>query len=156
MSTEALTIVAAFSAAAAAAFAGLQILLSVGGRRLAATFEHLRNIDDRLQNVWQLDVVAVSAELETAYGKGAHALSKSAAQYMALLNSLELLALAMENGAVDAPTANDFLRTLCQSGTLRLGAAIRAIRTGSKNERIYRCLGNKLREFAPPSEVTLT
>jgi hypothetical protein len=73
-----------------------------------------------------------------------------------LLNSLELLALAIEDGAVDAPTANDFLRTLCQAATLRLGAAIRAIRSGSKNERIYRCLGNKLKEFAPPTGGELT
>jgi hypothetical protein len=58
--------------------------VSANAQRRAATFEHLRSIDDRLQNVWQLDVTAASAELETAYGKGAHALSKPAAQYMAL------------------------------------------------------------------------
>lgn len=89
-------------AAAAATFAGIQILETRRDRRRAATFEHLREIDKRLQAVWGLDVPAVVEAIGAAYKDGTGPLSKDARSYMSLLNALDLLAREMDQGAVDA------------------------------------------------------
>ena len=140
--------VAALTGAAGAVFAGWQISLSRSDRLRAATFEHLREIDRRLQAVWCISVTKAIDAISQSYISGNQTLSEDAARYLALLNSLDLLALEMETQAVNLAIADDFLSSLCRKGFIDRSMLV-AIQKAWNDPKIYRHLLNYFDEYNP-------
>ena len=153
MDGNTIALVAALSSAAAAIFAATQIAMAAQAQRRNATFSHLRQIDERLQAVWQLNVSEVCQEIRTAYSSAGVALSADAAKYLGLLNALELLALEMTNAAVDEQVARDYLSTLCRSQIIQTDVIL-AIQNAWNDNKIYRELSAVLQTLGKASVST--
>jgi hypothetical protein len=106
--------VEAVAASVAAVFAGLQIHFSRRDANSRAVFEHLREIDQRVQALWADDTQRAQAELLAFYRREREDLTDGARRYMSLLNSLDMLALAVEKRLVDKRTVSEHVQTLLQ------------------------------------------
>lgn len=105
-------IVEAVGTAAAAFFAATQIRLSRRDANSRAVLEHLREIDRRVTEAVKARVSDAQAELLEYYRGQRKDLTGAASSYMALLNSLDVLAFAAEKKLVDKEVAGEYLRTL--------------------------------------------
>lgn len=105
-------VVGAGAASIAAIFAGSQIWYSRRDANNRATFEHLRVIDERLQSAWPWDIVKAQEELIASYSGNKKDLTEGGRAYLALLNSLELLAYARKKNLVNRKSTDDFIRTI--------------------------------------------
>src|SRR4051812_26594207 len=86
----------AVSTAAAALFAGAQIRLSRRDANARSVFEHLREIDKRVQEAWIARPDEVQPELLAFYRRETTELSSAAKAYLSLLNALDVLAFATQ------------------------------------------------------------
>jgi hypothetical protein len=96
----------------AAIFAGVQIWLSRRDANTRAVLDYLREIDRRVQDAWLARPSAAQAELLAYYRGERPDLTPGAKNYMALLNSIDLLAFAVSKGLMDGKIAQEYLRTL--------------------------------------------
>lgn len=99
-------------AAASAVFAGISILVSMDWSRRQATLEHLREVDRRVQEIWQIDVEQVQQHILDVYSGSGAPLSPDGARYMAFLNAVDLLAFARANKVVHRKSVDRYARTL--------------------------------------------
>ncbi len=104
--------VGSFGAALAAA---ATIWFAQRDSRRRATFEQLREINIRLQALGGYEMADVQRELLRYYGHHRGDLPAGGRLYMDLLDSLELLAFAVEEKAVDRRIAIQYVRTILLS-----------------------------------------
>ena len=112
------SIVEAVGTSAAALFAGVQIWLSRKEANARTVFEHLREIDQRVQNAWAGNIQATQQELLKYYRGQTEELSQPARNYLALLNALDVLAFAIDKKLVSGHIANEYVRTLVSPNVL--------------------------------------
>lgn len=112
--------VASLAAAASAGFAAWQLRSARLQTSRSAAFEHFREIDARLRDLWSADVQAVQRNIIRAY-RGEAALTDADKLYMVFLNSLDLLAFAREEGVADRELVDRYIPTLLRSSTITVG-----------------------------------
>lgn len=96
--------------AALAAAAALWLTQRDSKRR--ATFEHLREINQRMQALDAVDVPEVQTGLLRYFRHHSDDYPKAGRAYLSLLDALELLAFAIEKKAVDRRIATEYAHTL--------------------------------------------
>lgn len=89
--------------------------------RLAASFDHLRIIDERLHSNWSLDSTTVGSEILEYCSGTSNALGDGPIAYLALLNSMDLLALARKTKSVDRSVVDGYLAEMLKGHTLTPG-----------------------------------
>ena len=138
-------IVAAISAAASAAFAGWQIYRGRAENRERTTFEHLREIASLVQSIRHTPPSDLCEKAQAAY-KGTHAWDDDCRSYLALLDGLELLAMARRLGIVDRQLVDEFLSSVVRRELITL-SAITDFRKAWDDDTIYTDLGKLLLEY---------
>jgi hypothetical protein len=110
--------VSAGAAAISAVFAGVQIQWSRrdANRRLA--FEHLREIETRLQRAWAFLVVDMRRDVLDYYRRDRDDLTPGAQAFLALLNSLDLLAYGLQKRLVDPSLVDEWVKTVVSEKVL--------------------------------------
>jgi len=114
-------IAASIATSAAAVFAGVQILFSRRDANSRAVFQHLTDIDIRLQRAWAADVESAREDVLAYYRLENAELTEGARSYLSLLNGLDLLALAVDKKLVDRQTVDEYIKTLISPQVLSLG-----------------------------------
>ena len=135
--------IAAAGSAAAAIFAGAQIGLSRRDANRRATLDFLRQVDERLHAVWCLDTRGLQRDILASYEPSGPPLSVDATKYLALLNTLDLLALARHKDLVDSTIVAEHIATLMKQHVVSL-SFLTKVRTACQDPRIYEHLGNLL------------
>jgi hypothetical protein len=74
-------------------------------------FEHLRDIEPRLQRVWGLQIEAVQKELTHCYRERL-TITPGGADYLSFLNALDLAAYSARKGAADRSTIRQYTKSL--------------------------------------------
>ncbi|HEX6574013.1 MAG TPA: hypothetical protein VF042_03505 [Gemmatimonadaceae bacterium] len=138
-------IVAATSAAVSAAFAGLQIYKSRIETRERTTFEHLREIAFLVQSIRHTPPSELCDKVQGAYS-GTHAWDDDCRSYLALLDGLELLAMARRLRIVDHELVDEFLSPVVRRELVTL-SAITTFRKVWGDDTIYQDLGTLLLKF---------
>ena len=110
----------AVATSVAAGAAAYQIRLSRRDANARAVFDHLREIDRRVQDAWLLGAAAAQTELLDYYRKKRPDLTEGARAYLALLNSLDVLAYAADRKLLDGQVAADYLKTLLTPDVISL------------------------------------
>jgi hypothetical protein len=113
-------ILEAVSTAAAALFAGVQIRLSRRDANARAVFDHLQEIDRRVQEAWIARPDEVQPELLAFYRRETTDLSSAASAYLSLLNALDVLAFAIQRKLVDASVVDEYISTLVNPNVVSL------------------------------------
>jgi hypothetical protein len=108
---------AAIAAAVSAGFAAWQLRSARLQTARATAFEHFREIDVRLRDLWSPDIAAVQKNIIRAY-KGEAALTDDDKLYLVFLNSLDLLAFARAEGVADQKLVDRYIPTLLRSNTI--------------------------------------
>jgi len=93
-------------------FAAWQIFLSRREANARAVFEHLRELDERVQEAWPHTSGKARKDLLDYFGGERTDLTDGARAFLALLNSLDILAFGLEAGYVDHDLAIRHIRTL--------------------------------------------
>lgn len=110
---EAVALVISTSAAAlGTVFAGWQILRARNESTLRATFEHIREVVDHLRPLWRYDAATLQQGVLAFYQRQTDQLPESSADYLAFLEAVDLLALAIEKKTVNRNVAETYLKTL--------------------------------------------
>jgi len=99
----------------AAIAAAVTIWVAQRDNRRRATFEQLREINTRLQALGGHDITDVQRELLRYYGHHRDDLPPEGRLYMDLLDSLELLAFSVEEGAAGKRIAIKYVSTILLS-----------------------------------------
>ncbi|MEX2109824.1 MAG: hypothetical protein WD802_04415 [Gemmatimonadaceae bacterium] len=110
-----------FSAAAAALsalFAGFQIRFSRRDANNRLVFEHLREIDTRIQAAWAVPTEVAQEEVLAYYRRERTDLTEGAKAFLALLNSLDLLAFAVQKKLVDSSPVDEYVRTVVSENVI--------------------------------------
>ena len=129
-------ILEAIGTSLAAAFAGAQIWLSRRDANTRAVFEHLRQVDVRVQEAWLARPSVAQAELLAYYRGQRPELTTAAKNYMALLNSIDLLAFAVSKGLADNNIAGEYLRSLLSPDLVSL-TFLRELQTCCGDSSVY-------------------
>lgn len=114
------TAVSGLATAIAAFFAGCQIWYSRRDANNRVVFEHLREIDNRIQQAWSVPSEVAQDEIIDYYRKKRKDLTPGGKQYMALLNSLDILAFAVHKRLVSEKPINQYVKTLVSPNVLSL------------------------------------
>lgn len=93
----------------AAVFAAGRIFLSRRDANSRAVFEHLREIDRRVKEVWQVPIEIAQPELLAYYRKECPDLTSAARNYVALLNGINLLCFAAKRGLASKSVSSEYL-----------------------------------------------
>lgn len=133
---------AALAAAASAGFAAWQLWESRRESRLRSTFEHLREIESRVQAIRHVPPAELCQRTRDAYA-GKSFLDEDCKAYLALLDSLELLAMARRLGAVETPVVDNYLAPVVRRELVSL-SALTDFRTAWNEPKIYGDLGELL------------
>lgn len=134
-------LIAAAGSAAAAIFAGVQIYYSRRDANRRATLDFLRQVDERLQAVWSLDTTAVQQQILASYEPSGSSVSAECTKYLALLNTLDTLALARKNGLVDSTIIAEHISTLMKRHLVSL-SFLAEFRSACKDQKVYEHLGD--------------
>lgn len=110
--------VSAVAAAASALFAGFQIKFSRRDANNRLVFEHLQEIDTRIQEAWAVPSEIAQQEILEYYRRTRLDLTPGAKAFLTLLNSLDLLAFAVQKKLVDASPIDEYVRTLVSENVL--------------------------------------
>jgi len=116
-------LVGAISAAAAAAsaiFAAVQIRIARRDANGRLVFEHLREVESRLQKAWACSTEVSREEVLQYFGGQRTVLTPGAAAYLSLLNSLDLVAYAVKKKLIDAKLISDWVKTVVNDQVLSL------------------------------------
>jgi hypothetical protein len=106
------TILSSVAGGAGAALAAAGLFQAARSTRRAETFQHLRDVNDALTRLGDVDVGPLQAEILTYTRHRRDDLSAGASAYKSLLDTLELLSFAVEEGAVDRTIARKYLRSI--------------------------------------------
>ena len=120
MTTSGWEIAGSIATSAAAIFAGVQIWFSRRDANSRAVFQHLSDIDLRVQRAWSADVESARAEVLAYFRRENAELTEGARSYLNLLNGLDLLALAVAKKLVDRRTVDEYIKTLISPQVLSL------------------------------------
>jgi hypothetical protein len=106
------------AAALSAVFAGIQLQWSRrdANRRLA--FEHLREIETRLQKAWAFLTADMRRDILNYYRRERDDLTPGAQAFLALLNSLDLLAYGLRKKLVDSRLVDEWVKTVVSERVL--------------------------------------
>lgn len=105
-------IISSVAAASAAVFAGAQIWYARRDANARAAFEHLRQIDERVQAAWHSDAGTAQKEILAYYRGDSTLLPSAATAYLGLLNCLDMLALAVKHHVVADNITREHIATL--------------------------------------------
>lgn len=133
----------AIIAAVAAGIAAAQIWFSRRDANRRASLEQLREVDLRLQPLLRTDPRSLQREVLACYASGGPSLSEECTQYLAFLNSIDLLAFAVQSDLVDEKLVNGHVRTLFSPHLINL-TFLRELQTALHNPGIYENLATYL------------
>jgi hypothetical protein len=143
----------AVGAVIAAAFAGIQIRSSRLDANNRAVLEHLRTIGDKALRAGYTPVEVAQQEVLDYYSGSRPDLTAGAEGYLDLLNSLDLLAFAVQAGMVNKKKANEHIRTLISPSLLSqtfLKKFQKCCGDGAVYEHLYNYFVELLPSTAPP------
>jgi hypothetical protein len=129
-------VTSALATSAAAIFAGAQIWLSRADSQKQTTLTHLREIEARLQPLWNRDTERLQKDVLAYWRDSSQNPSDGVAEYLAFLNSLDLLGLAYEAGVVNKKLIHAHIRTLLRSPMLTL-TFVKDLQQCCKDEHVY-------------------
>jgi hypothetical protein len=135
---------ASLAAAASAGFAAWQLRSARLQTTRATAFEHFREIDGRLRDLWSADIGAVQNNIIRAY-KGEAALTDDDKLYLVFLNSLDLLAFARAEGVSDRKLIDRYIPTLLRSNTITVDF-LRQFQECCTDHQVYEHLSALLQE----------
>lgn len=145
------TAVEAIGTSAAAAFAGWQILRSRQDANQRAVFEHLREVERRLQEAWAYDLEGAQRDALAYFGRNTTTLSPAARAYLGLINSLDLLALAIKKGLVTQKVVDEHIATLANPQVLPL-SFLKALQDACGDNKVYEHLYAYIAEHLASSQ----
>src|SRR5687768_14088916 len=106
------------AATLAAIFAGCQIWFSRRDANNRLVFEHLREIDSRVQQAWATPTSVAQKDILDYYQRTRKDLTPAGTTYLALLNSLDLLAFAVQKRLVSSKPIDQYVKTLISPNVL--------------------------------------
>jgi hypothetical protein len=118
--SDVLLIVSAVSAGASAVFAGFQIQFSRRDANRRVAFEFLREVETRLQEAWAFPTEEMQREVLDYYRRDRRDLTAGARAFLALLNSLDLLAYGLQKKLVDSTLIDEWVKTVVSENVLSL------------------------------------
>jgi hypothetical protein len=127
--------VAAYSAACSALVAAWQIYQTRSENRSRSTFEHLREIGQLIQAIRHHDPSELRDRVSRAYS-GEEAWGQDCHSYLALLDALELVAVARRVGTVDRKLVDEYLQPAVRTELVSL-TAISALQNSWNDRTIY-------------------
>lgn len=127
--------VAAFAATASALFAGAQIRLSRRESKTRSTFEHLREIEKRVQAVRHRVLGELCTRTVEAFNRKCE-LDDDCRAYLALLDSLELLGSACRMKTVNVNEVVRYLKPILREELVTM-SALRELRALWREPAIY-------------------
>jgi hypothetical protein len=136
------TIVAAISAAVAAIIAAVQVWLSRRDANRRATLQLLGDLEQRLHPLWPCDTKLLRSEILTHWTKSNHSssggnkLSQDAINYLALLNTLDLLGFAVNSGLADTMLTIRNVRTLLDGQFVSL-SFVNELQDACRDSNVY-------------------
>lgn len=128
-------VLASIGSFSSAIFAGWQIYLTRVEARSRTTFEHLRDVTRRVQDIRHSPPTELCSKTRQAY-LGKVPWDEDCNAYLALLDNLELLASARRLGIVDRSTVDEFLVTIVRRELVTL-SAIADFRAAWNDSQIY-------------------
>lgn len=130
------TIISSVAAAAAAAFAGAQIWYARRDANARAAFEHIRQVDDRVQAAWHSDPSEAQKNILAYYRGETTVLPPAATAYLGLLNCLDMLALAVKHHVVADNIIDEHIATLISPELIPL-SFLKDMQKCCRNPRVY-------------------
>lgn len=128
----------------AAAFAGLaafaaiwQVRVQVRQSRRHTTFVHIRQVAERLHKLSGRDARPYRAELLALYRSEKSDLSEEAGSFLALLDEVDLLALAHKYHVVDRSLVLEYFKSLLRDPYFLSEAFIKELQVAVKDPTIY-------------------
>jgi hypothetical protein len=110
--------ISAAGAALSAIFAGAQIKFSRRDENRRLAFEHLREVETRLQKTWGFATDDMQKEVLDYYRRDRRDLTEGASAILALLNSLDLLAYGLEKNLIDSTVIDEWVKTVVSENVL--------------------------------------
>jgi hypothetical protein len=132
------TILSSLAGAAGTVFAGAALLMNSTHTRRSETFQHLRNVNGALAQLGPVDAPELHAAV-LAYMRHETGPPEAWANYQALLDTLELLAFAIEESAADQSIARAYLRSFL-GGHLVPAAFLHEYQVETRNPHAYEAL----------------
>lgn len=130
------TIVGTISTAVAAGAAAVQILISRRDANRRAAIDLLARIDDKLIAIFPENINELQDAILASYKGDVTPLSVAACKYLALLNSIDLLAYSVKHKLTDKNIAMKHVRTLLQTSVLS-ASFLKELRECCKDEEVY-------------------
>lgn len=148
------TIIGTVSTAAAAGAAAVQIFISRRDANRRAAIDLLARIDDKLIAIFPENINELQDAILGSYGGDPAPLSVAACKYLALLNSIDLLAYSVKNNLTDKKVAMKHVRTLLQTSVLN-ASFVKELRECCKDDEVYEDLYRVFLEEQEKSRTAL-
>jgi recombinational DNA repair protein (RecF pathway) len=132
------TILSSLAGTAGATFAAAALLLNARRTQRSETFQHLRDVNEALARLGPVDARELQAAV-LAYMRHEGDAPERWAEYQAMLDTLELLAFAVEQGAANQRIARAYLRSFL-GGHLVPAEFLRAYQAVTRNRHGYESL----------------
>lgn len=142
-------IVSTLSGSVSAVFAAVALWQSSSRTQLSETFQHLRDVNTALAGLGAVDASAVQQAGLAYTSRETDAVPDKWTEYQALLDTLELLAFAAEQRAVNRRIASTYLRSIL-GGHLVPAPFLRDYQHAARNHACYEALLRFVNGMARP------
>ncbi|MBB4635225.1 hypothetical protein [Longimicrobium terrae] len=143
------TIVSTLSGSVSAVFAAVALWQSSSRTQLSETFQHLRDVNTALAGLGAADAPVLQAAALAYTRHETDAVPERWTEYQALLDTLELLAFAVEQRAVNRRVASSYLRSIL-GGHLVPAQFLRDYQRAARNPHCYEALLRFVNSKGPP------
>ena len=130
------SIASTLAAGASALFAALQISISRRDANSRAALEALRSVDTELRAAWEYDTETSQREVLEYFSGKSTSLPPGAKSYLSLLNTIDLLALAVEQKLISRKIVEEHIPTLVNKNVVSL-TFLSAFRKTGQDEGVY-------------------